>query len=418
MFQRFSHSVLIILLFIDGEALLASEPISLKEAFQKAKQHEQGKALLGIEREKTSQLEAKDSQATAPFLPDLNASYSIQRQDDSVIANDDSKTAKLTLTQNVFNGFKDISSKKSARLNAGAQKLREEYRSSTLFMDVALSYFNLAKAQAEMTTLDETDKLIKMRYREVSDRIRIGRSRATEKMALDAQISLFNAQREKAKFDLVIAEENFQLWTGVGQGAVLTDADSKIRPPLPSFTEVSNSLEKRKDIVALKQETESFAEAVKVARAEIFPSVDLQGNYYLLRPEAQEKVKWDVGVSLTVPLFQGGEHRGKIWEAASRRQEKQLAYENTLLLSRNEIRVSYLQAQSLFAQASEYQSAVESSDKNYKALVKEYSLGLSSNLDVLQALNIYLDNYRSRNRVHFEYLAALWKLRILVDQTE
>ncbi len=399
--------------------IIAAESLTLQQSFDKALNHQQGKQLSEIENARNEARRAAVRVTQSAFLPKVAAMYNYQKAgDDRPNIDSEMDTAKIALTQNVFSGFRDASAIKSAKLSEEAQNLRAEYRQTSIFLSVSDAYFDLALAQSEIAVLDEIDRTIQLRYKDISDRIRIGRSRSTEKGALDSQIALFRAQREKAKQDLIIAQENFKLWTGLSEGITLADAQKDVRPDLPDEASVLGNLESRKDLLAQKKDVESSEQDVKTAKAEHFPTVDLFGNYYFFRPAPQDEVKWDVGVAVTLPIFEGGLTRAKVWQAASTRNELRLTYENKLLNARNDLRISYLQAKSLFSQVLDYQKAAEASERTYKDISREYGLGLVSNLDVLQALNTYLDNYRSRNRVHFQYLASYWNLKILADQTK
>ena len=151
----------------------------------------------------------------------------------------------------------------------------------------------------------------------------------------------------------------------------------------------------RPDVHAAQQRLIAASEGIAIARGEHYPSLDLNANYYLQRPGYLRDSKWDVQLQLTIPLYAGGSVQSKVREAGAQRNQAELTQSQVLRLADQEIRSLYQSVSSNLSQLQALAKATQAAKKNYAAQLRDYRLGLVTNLDVLQSLTAYQQNQRS-----------------------
>jgi outer membrane protein len=117
-------------------------------------------------------------------------------------------------------------------------------------------------------------------------------------------------------------------------------------------------------------------------------------------------VKWDLGLTLTLPLYQGGVVSSQVREAAAKVQEQELSSALAIKSAEQEIRSYYQQVTNGIEQMTSIKEGLEIAEKNYQEQNRDYRFGLSTNLDVLQALNVLQDTRRALDRTKYQTLTA------------
>jgi outer membrane protein len=122
---------------------------------------------------------------------------------------------------------------------------------------------------------------------------------------------------------------------------------------------------------------------------------------------------WDAQIQLTLPTYIGGGNQAKIDEANALQRQA----ENALgLLSRRigkTIEDTYRTLRSELTQIKILENALELSARNVKIVSDDYRMGMSTNLDVLQALNALVDNQRTLNKLRYAYRTDYARLSVL-----
>jgi outer membrane protein TolC len=168
-------------------------------------------------------------------------------------------------------------------------------------------------------------------------------------------------------------------------------------------------LEKRPDIRSLVSQVQAARYNKSYNRALYYPSLDLVGNYYLDRSGTNLKdSKWDAGLNLSIPIFEGGLSSAQVGEAAAKLHEQELLLAQARRSAEVEIRVAYTELQKSLNQVRLLKEAVETATAAYQGLNKDYRHGLATNIDVLTAMTKQLDAKRSydTNRYALEVAKA------------
>ncbi len=324
----------------------------------------------------------------------------------------ESYTVRLNAVQPLFHGFREFAGIEASNADVASNKYLTEAARLSLYDLVAQAFYSVLAAEKDLANLQAQLTLTTDRIKELTARTRVGRSRQTELLAAESQRAALRAQIMIADGALAQAREQFAFATGLPADSLLQDNAAPVPQQLATLTEFTNNLNDRPDLRSFLEQ-EKFADAqVKVAKSNYWPSLDFNGNYYFRRTGAAEGSKWDASLSLTIPLFEGFVTEGQVREAAAHLYERKLL---TLQADRTALRdvdAAYKFAQSGIEQIRLLKEALDLAEKTYREENRDYRFGLSTNLDVLTALNALQDTRRTFDRTYYQTQIALINLQV------
>lgn len=297
------------------------------------------------------------------------------------------------------------------------QRVQHQRRAEQLlFLDVSEAFYLLRQQREELYILEMTRTTLLARIDELEARERLGRSRPSEISSAEAQLRRVEAELEQVRGREATARQLLEFLTGREPIEGIVD----LAPDRPSVDPVAASLERvkrRSDVAAVLEATHIAKEERVIARSKFFPTVNLEGNYYVERAGAAEEVAWDVVLKAEVPLFQGGEAVGGVKEAKSRERQVRLALEKIQREARLDIRNAYAELGAALARYQAFLQALEAAEENYRLQAADYRISLVNNLDVLQALEALEETQRNVIQARVEVKRRYWRLRVATGET-
>lgn len=379
----------------------AAEALTLDDYFAHALERSE---VVATQSELIRQAEERYQQAGAALRPTLSgvASYTwLDKGARDTTANPTRQpNARLTATQPLFRGFREFASMRQTQALVGAQD--EDYRNAQtlLFKDVTQNFYDVLSLEQDLWNLHEQINQNLEREKELRDRVRIGRSRSGEMLTVQSTISTLRAQVEQLQAQLATAREAFAFLSGLPASTPLRDTES-LPTNLDTIETYLARLELRPDVRAVQHRLTAARENVAVARGARQPSLDLNANRYLERKGNLEDVDWDVQLALTIPLYTGGSLQSQVREAVSQSTQAELNASQVRRQAEQEIRSVYQSVLLDRSQIEALEMATAAARKNYEVQRHDYSLGLVTNLDVLQALTTYQENQRALDRARY-----------------
>jgi outer membrane protein len=356
------------------------------------------------------QAEERYRQANAAIYPTLSGVASSTWQDRGITdLNTRQRLVRLAATQPLFRGFREFAAVRQSQALVDAQG--DDYRNARtqLFRDVAQNFYDVLILEQELRNLDEQIEQYQQREKELSDRVRIGRSRPGETLTVQSTVSTLRAQVEQRKAELNAAREVLAFLSGLPAPTRLRDAEAI--PADPGALDLYLArVALRPDVKAAQRRLAAAQENISVARGAHLPSLDLNANRYLERTGSQEGVDWDVQLALTVPLYAGGSVQSRVREAQSQSTQAELGVSQVKRQAEQEIRSLHQSVVLDRSQLAALEMATDAARKNYETQQRDYRFGLVTNLDVLQALTVFQENQRALDRAR--YTAKLNYLRL------
>lgn len=375
--KNFSALVLLLLCTCSAASAQEARPLTLDEAFKLALRRSETLSAGG---EGVKQLDAFRRAQDAAFRPGLSAIASETAAQGAA----GRAQAALNLSYNLFSGMRDYLAAQAAGERTEAARLELARARQSLYLDVAAACIDLSARRREIAVRRAQLEVTAGRAEELEARAAIGRSRASEVLAARAQL----AQDEASLASELAGENSAQIALGflTGLEGPLAPAAAAV-PELPELEPYLNAARARPDVAAARRSLAAAQSTEAAARRLGLPSLDLSANYYLKRPAPNEDSRWDAGLTLTVPLYTGGYNTasaGQYGAQAAVAAHLLALAERTALTEVKQAHSSL--RHSLLVMAS-LRSALALAGENARLQAKDYTYGLVTNLDVLNAQN-------------------------------
>jgi outer membrane protein TolC len=225
----------------------------------------------------------------------------------------------------LFTGGRVSSSVDSARNaeRAAVEDFRNGY--ADLVLETTRAYWGLATALENEQVLKEALAAYEAHLKDAQNRQRVG-------MAAKNEVLQVQVERDQAELIWIRAQNARQVSTANLLRLLDYDDDIRVeptdplespRPPLPSQeTLVNRALERRPDRAALKARVDAAEALIGLQKASFWPQVNAVGGYDYSRPNKKIlpmkddwDVTWDVGLNLTMNLFEGGRSAANVDQA-------------------------------------------------------------------------------------------------------
>ena len=256
---------------------------------------------------------------------------------------------------------------------------------------VAETYVGLTRAELQMRIAEEfvrsrQESLALARTRSKNDLASDFDIRAAETLLAEAQKSLDKARGERALMThalAALAGRGAEAYVGVTPPSLSLDAALPLPASLPA-----NLLDRRPDILAARARIEAASAGRKAAKADFYPSVDLQaflgvsaiGMGSLLTSQA---LTYGAGPAVHVPVFEGGRLRAQ-YKAATLELDAATASYNALALRAVQQAADALSAiESTAAQAADQRKILFGLAETVRLDKVRVRTGLGTQLDIL-----------------------------------
>jgi len=367
---------------------LKAAPVSLNECYSFAiKKSRQ----LSTQFERIEQAEQRIKTAQAVSLPSLSLESNISYQDqpDSREARSffpsNQTSSKIQLSVPLFKGFRDVAALSQRKYEKTAQQLALENAKRQIFNDVAQTYFTILAIEHDLKSYDKEIDANEKRKNELLSLKRLARSRDADIVTVQTAIATLEAAKETVQGQLQIAREILSFLTDLPTDAVLTDSSS-LPKNIPALENWLTDLNQLPSVQEAELSLESSKQSLRQAKGEYYPSAAFNTNYYLIRPGIFSDIRWDIGVSISIPFLSKKTVQPHIKEAESRLREKEIAITQIKDTEAHAIRLAYTQFQANKSQVNRLEKAVKLSSERHRLLLQDNQQGVATNLDVLQAL--------------------------------
>ncbi|MCB2061742.1 MAG: efflux transporter outer membrane subunit [Novosphingobium sp.] len=256
---------------------------------------------------------------------------------------------------------------------------------------IALSYFDLARLFEERDVRQAALDIRIASEKLVDNRMNNGLE--TRGSLRQAQAEVATARVDVAAAEQAIALRRNQIAALLGAGpdrglAIDRPALAKAAPAGLPDDVTTNLVGRRPDIAAARARAEAASSQIRVAHADFFPAIRLGAliglqSQGLDRLFESDSTYGSVGPAISLPLFRGGELRGRYRFARGSYDEAVADYEKAVLEAYREVADIVTSQRLVGRQLTDARVALEASEEAYSIARQRYQGGLSSYLDVL-----------------------------------
>jgi len=369
---------LIVLIVNFSWALWADDLVNWKSSLSTARAF--NKELM-IAKEKLNELKAAREIPQSTTFPQLSSSLASQYSSTQTTSGLNTNLS-LTARQSLFDGFKTISTIEVADLNVRAAELDYWLKESEIFYKLRQSFYEVLRSQ-ELLTLSE--QLMTRRKQQLSlVKLRYEAGLEHHGSLLTAEANLARAENDitQTKRNLIINQKTLMQLMGKEDLETLTvtgdfklNVDFKIKPEI-------NSLILETPAYLKTQIDQAVGEyQLKIARADYWPDVSLQGSYSKTLQETTafgNDGRWNVGLNLNLSLIDFGKRDANVKVAESHLKQVQLSIENTISLAKVQLEQAWTGLQNAFNQILVSSKFLEATQERSTIAGVQYSSGLIS----------------------------------------
>jgi HAE1 family hydrophobic/amphiphilic exporter-1 len=300
---------------------------------------------------------------------------------------------------------------------ARMDKLSEEERVKAVRQQVLLwvdeAYYRVLQAEA----------LIRVNKESIANRqLMVERSRAlvanqlkseldsslAESSVLEAQLTLVQSENKRTA---AFAELSAALGNRAPINFSLRDEKLPVSAPGPLAELVSQALQNRPEITALRYRLDSSKKIAAAEKSARYPKVSLLGSFgqNSAGDVRMRGTYGAAGILVDVPLFSGGRIAARAQESLLKAQADQKVLEEIEERIIKDVHLSWINLNALQKKIEVAKSLVASANLSWQLAKARYENGIASLMELSQA-------ELSRNQAEFEYTASLYEVQIAARQ--
>ena len=294
----------------------------------------------------------------------------------------------------------------SAREQAQASDADLENARLSLHAELALDYFGLRVADAQINLLNDTVKAYESALQLTRDRFEGGA--APQSDVAEAQTQLQEAQVQRTDLDVQRTQYEHAIAVLIGKPPALFDlpplsATSKEpTPQLPSIPGMMPAilLERRPDIAGFERRMASANEQIGIAQAAFYPTLSISATGGFLGTSALNWFNWPsrfwaVGPQLSETIFDGGRRRATKNMTVAEYDVTVADYRQSVLTAFQQVEDNLAALRVLSHEAQQQQQATASAKQSLDLFQTRYEGGVDTYLQVVTWQTAALNNQRN-----------------------
>ncbi|MDQ2069611.1 TolC family outer membrane protein [Natronospira bacteriovora] len=325
----------------------------------------------------------------------------------------------LQLRQTLFNWgqFQELGQAEAAVAEADALF---EAEMQNLAIRVAEAYFDLLAALDEQASARANEEAILRQRERAERRFEVGLIAITD--VQEAKAAYDNAVADRIAADRQVSLRREQMREIIGQypGEILAPEENMpLSLPDPADPEawVTRAREGNYSVLASRFAMEAAESAVRRARAQHYPTLDLVAN--VGRTEQRGEDLFDqqdvdsrsIQLQFNLPLYSGGQRMSQTRQARAELERDENRLERTLREAERMTRDAYLGVLSERSRVRALRQAVESNQTALQATEAGFEVGTRTTVDILDARQALFNAQTSYARSRYDFLINTLRLR-------
>ena len=355
------------------------------------------------------QSEKNTTLAKGGYYPSVDIFYNVNSLDEhSLIERKENSTAVGSISWNVFSGFRDIYSVKSAELLKEVDAFQLRGVKQDIMLNVALAFLGVYERRANRNVAESAFQTLEKVYRDGESRYQVGLIGKNE--LLKFRVDYDNADITLKAAEAGLKKSVHQLSRQVGVDLILEELDFEDFKTLPAEINedeyTGKMLTGRSEIKALESVIASTSARADAELADYYPRVDVIGSYtkydddYITGHGSLEEDELRARLVMSMNLFKGFTTEAKV--ARTRLQSRSLGYEldelkNTLSTDLKDLFIDFQVALQNVGVANR---SIEQAQENLRITQLKYDEGLQRESDLLDAIT-------SLSRAKYNYVAVI-----------
>lgn len=312
----------------------------------------------------------------------------------------DTYTTHVGLQQPLFTGFRLVSNVRAARALAQAAEADMRGDRADLTVTIVSAYWALHQAREVRRAVDENVARLESYAKDSESMVKAGMLTRADLLKIQVQLSSARIAQIDAANDAQLAQMNCCLALGIPLDTVLELTSRPGEPgegistlsgiALPDLR--SRALKERPDLAAGEARVQAARASLAAARGNWWPQVMLGGNYYYSRPNPRLLPTrdawlgtWDVGVTVTLDLWNWGATLRQVEQAGASLRQQELLHEQLVEAAALDVTRAYLESELAGRKIEVARMAVEQAEEALRITRDRYRQSLATPSDLLDA---------------------------------
>jgi outer membrane protein len=329
----------------------------------------------------------------------------------------DTWSTALTLSQNVYSGGSTTASTSRAENLVRAERASLNALEQTILLDAIDAHTAVWRDQAVLDLALNNEQRLARQLRATRDRFEVGEVSRTDVAQAEARLSRGRADVEVAKAELAASTAFYRRVVGREPADVQQPLTLTALPP--NVDQAFAIAQGNPNILRANFGVAAAADDVDVVFADLLPSVDLQARLrYVEEPTTTFDDQRDatVGVTVSVPLYQGGAEYARVRERRQELRRARHAQEDIYRRVQESVGASWDRLLAATAAIEAFRSEVRANSIALQGVQEEALVGARTVLDVLDAEQELFESQVALVRAQREEVLASYQLKSAIGE--
>lgn len=363
---------------------------------------------------------AREKQSFGALLPQVtvggNATSNTRRSETRPIDHYSGQRYSFSIQQTLFDMQKFRAWQRS-KIVLGQYELQLKDTEAAVRLDTIMRYFALLEAKDTLALICEEKRAVEEKNKQIEALYQRQLVKVTEFYEIKARLDMLVAEEVDATQQVALAEEGLRELTQKPLNDVVT-LNQHVRLPEQNKQVdeyVSELVNKSPALMSIRASVKAAKMNLNQQRGGHYPVVALQIS------KQQSDIGFDnsstgitdtevLGLTFSLPLFTGGSASGKVDEARHQLAISKASYDQEYRKAVKGLKDELLQVKTLTRRIAATRKAVESAQKSYQAEEESFKLLISTQSDVLDAQQMYLQAKRGFQQALYDYVMSWAKL--------
>jgi outer membrane protein TolC len=311
MLKTFSIFILLFLCFSLHRAF-AEEALTWSDCISEAKKNHPD--LISAE-EQVNQEEAGKAVTASVLYPQVDGSMDWSRT--KTTTQRDSYSYGVTGTQLIYNGFKTLNDLKTASENIKAAQYNYRFTSSEVRYRLRTAFINLLKDQELLNITEDIAKIRRDNLILITLRYEAGIEHKGALLNAEANLAQAEFEVTQAKRDLEVSQRELLKETGRAEfSPVQVKGEFKVADSAREKPDFETLVKNNPSLGKLNAQTGAASFGIKSAEADFFPQITANAGADRTGVEfPPDQDQWDIGVGLSIPIFEGSLRTAEVKKA-------------------------------------------------------------------------------------------------------
>jgi len=360
-------------------------------------------------------------QALSNWRPEveIDSSYGLRKRDRDfnttaadIKNTDQTQSVALTVSQNLFRGFRTVSETDSARNSVAAGRADLIDSEQTVLLEAVTAYMNVVRDRVILSLRENNVRVLEQERQATADRFEVGELTRTDVAQADSRLADAVSQRTQARGNLGASRADYVEVVGSVPGDL-------VRPELPAGLPGSeeDAVQQAKTnnpaVVAQDFNERADRDQIDLVAGELLPTLTLDGelqrNKDVLGADTVT-TEQSVTLNLTVPLYQAGDVYSRVRAAKQTANQSLLALAEEERRAQESARQSWADLTSASSRIVSGEAEVAAQEIAFEGVQQEAQVGSRTVLDVLDAEQELLESRVDLVRAQRDEIVAAYQL--------